>query len=199
MNYLAHIYLSNNNTSIQIGNFIADSVKGKSYQKFPIDIQKGILLHWQIDWFTDNDIIVKKSKRRLDNRYGHYKGVIIDILYDHFLAKNWTNYSNIPLHNFTQKFYTVLNKELETLPKRVQFITPYMIKDDWLANYASIEGIEKVLIGVNKRTQEKSQMHLAINDLKENYKEFELDFTLFFEKLRNFSAKKIIEINNNFK
>jgi len=198
LNYLAHIYLSGNNKPIQIGNFIADSVKGKSYQSFPKEIQKGILFHRQIDWFTDNDITVKKSKRRLDKRYGHYKGIIIDIFYDHFLAKNWTNYSDIPLKDFTHEFYTVLNNELESLPMRVQLLTPYMIKNDWLTNYASFEGIEKVLIGMNKRTQEISQMHLAIIDLKIHYKEFEEDFTLFFEKLRNFSAVKFIEINNNF-
>lgn len=198
MNYLAHIYLSDNKKPIQIGNFIADSVKGKSYQRFPKEIQKGILLHRQIDWFTDNDIIVKKSKRRLDKRYGLYKGIIIDIFYDHFLAKNWRNYNDIPLKDFTHEFYKVLNNEFEILPERVQFLTPYMIENDWLTSYASFEGIEKVLIGMNKRTQEKSQMHLAINDLKAHYEEFEQDFTLFFKKLRNFSAQKIIEINNNF-
>lgn len=199
MNYLAHIYLSDNNSSIQLGNFIADSVKGKSYLKYSKNIQDGIILHRQIDWFTDTDITVKKSKRRLHKRYGHYKGIIIDIFYDHFLAKNWMNYSSIPLKDFTQDFYKVLNDEFEILPERVQFFIPYMLKNDWLTNYASFEGIEKVLIGMNKRTQEKSQMHLAIHDLKENYSDFEKDFTIFFEKLRNFSAQEIIKILNNRK
>ena len=75
---------------------------------------------------------------------------------------------------------------------------PYLVKDDWLVSYATLEGIEKVLIGMNKRTQEKAQMHLAINDLKENYNDFENDFTLFFEKLRTFSVLKLKEINKEF-
>ena len=100
MNYLAHLVLSGDDDFIRIGNFIADSIKGKKYKTYPKNIQKGILLHRQIDLFTDNDDIVKRSKKRLHNRYGHYKGVIIDILYDHFLAKNWVKYSSTPLQNY---------------------------------------------------------------------------------------------------
>ena len=88
MNYLAHIYLSGDRELIRIGNFIADHIKGKKYQAFSQGIQKGILLHRQIDSFTDNHEIVRKSKRRLHERYGLYRGVIIDIFYDHYLAKN---------------------------------------------------------------------------------------------------------------
>jgi len=72
VNYLAHIYLSNNLQPIQIGNFISDAIKGNAYKKYPVEVQQGILLHRQIDWFTDNDTIVKKSKRRLHKRFGLY-------------------------------------------------------------------------------------------------------------------------------
>ncbi|MCK5638745.1 MAG: acyl carrier protein phosphodiesterase [Flavobacteriaceae bacterium] len=197
MNYLAHIYLSNNKELVQLGNFIADSVKGRSYLKYQEKIQTGIILHRRIDWFTDNNDIVKQSKRRLNSRYGLYKGIIIDIFYDHFLAKNWTKYSSTPLPNFTQSFYITLQDNFEILPERVKFMTPYIISNDWLLSYATLEGIEKVLIGMNKRTQDKSQMNLAINDLKENYSDFEKDFTLFFEKLRIFSTLKLKEIESD--
>jgi len=198
LNFLAHIYLSNNNKSIQIGNFIADSVKGRRYEEYPKGIMIGILLHRQIDWFTDNNDIVKKSKRRLDSKYGHYKGVIIDIFYDHFLAKNWEKYSDMPLGKFSQEFYVNLQNNLNDLPERAKTITPYLIEGDWLTNYASLEGIERVLIGMNKRTREISQMHLAIHDLELHYREFEEDFTSFFKILCNFSVQKLIEINKKF-
>ncbi|MGB5463037.1 MAG: DUF479 domain-containing protein, partial [Aureibaculum sp.] len=100
MNYLAHIYLSGDDDYIKIGNFIADRVKGKEYLNYQTEIQYGILLHRQIDTFTDQHSIVKKSKLRLHERYSHYDGVIIDILYDHFLAKNWKIYSEIPLNKY---------------------------------------------------------------------------------------------------
>jgi acyl carrier protein phosphodiesterase len=194
MNYLAHIALSGGDDFIKIGNFIADEIKGSKYKSYPLNIRTGILLHRQIDWFSDNNDIVKKSKRRLDKRYGHFKGVIIDIFYDHYLAKNWKNYSNVPLQKYTRDFYDLLESNFQILPQKAQYLTPYMIKNDWLTNYAELSGIENVLIGMNKRTGDISKMHLAIYDLKEHYEEFEQDFILFFEKLRNFSAVKLNDL-----
>ena len=86
MNFLAHIYLSGENKLIQIGNFMADGIRGNNYLNFPKDIQKGIILHRAIDTFTDAHPIFRKSKHRLHEKYGHYSGVITDIFYDHFLV-----------------------------------------------------------------------------------------------------------------
>ena len=93
MNFRAHIYLSGENEPLKIGNFIADSIRGNSYLDYPEDLKNGILLHRYIDTFTDAHPIYRKSKHRLHEKYGHYSGVIMDIVYDHFLAKNWNKYS----------------------------------------------------------------------------------------------------------
>ncbi len=190
MNFLAHLYLSKDNKNILIGNFISDAIKGKKYKKYPKEIQAGILLHREIDTFTDAHPIVRKSMRRLNKRYRHYNGVIIDILYDHFLAKNWSNYSEIPLELYAENVYSFLNKNIATFPEETQHLLPYMIQYNWLVNYASLEGIERVLKGMNKRTKGISQMDLAIEDLKINYTEFENDFTAYFQELIDFSNKK---------
>lgn len=200
MNFLAHIYLSNNDSEVAIGNFISDSIRGKNYNKYPKDIQVGILLHRHIDTFTDAHKTVRLSTKRLHENYGHYSGVIVDILYDHFLAKNWKNYSETPLDVFIDDFYDNLEAHFEILPKRIQQFMPYMISDNWLLSYRSIEGIQKVLEGMNRRTKNRSQMNLAVNELKEFYNEFEAEFTLFFEDLRNFTTKKnkeLVETINN--
>ena len=199
MNYLAHIYLSGDNETIRIGNFMADHIKGNKYKAFPDDIQKGILLHRQIDSFTDGHKIARGSKRRLNEQYGLYKGVIVDILYDHFLAKNWSLYSKIPLSDYTTAFYKLLMEHYEILPEKIMYMSKYMIRDDWLASYAHKEGIQKVLSGMNRRTGGISNMDLAINDLEAHYDDFEHDFTLFFKELHDFTTDKLIEINKSFK
>jgi acyl carrier protein phosphodiesterase len=192
MNFLAHIYLSNNNENILIGNYIADAIKGNKYLNYPSEIQQGIILHRAIDYFTDNHTITKKSKRRLHTQYGHYKGVIIDIFYDHFLAKNWDKYSNIPLEKYADNVYSVLEKNRTIFPEKIQKILLSMIKYNWLVNYASIEGIEQVLIGMNNKSKGISKMNLAIEDLKINYTKFENDFLPFFKELIEFSNIKTI-------
>ena len=92
-------------------------------------------MHREIDTYTDNHPIVRKSKRRLDPKYRHYSGVIIDILYDHFLAKNWGYYSDIPLDIYADNVYTYLNNKIDSFPEKVQYILPYMIQHNWLFNY----------------------------------------------------------------
>jgi len=195
MNYLAHIYLSGNNDLITIGNFIADGIKGKDYIKYPKDIQTGILLHRQIDTYTDAHVIVRQSTKRLHKKYGHYSGVIVDILYDHFLAKNWSKYSNTPLDQYINNFYSMLQDHYKQLPLRIKKMMPYMISGNWLLSYATKNGIEKVLIGMNTRTQNKSGMDLAIQDLEMYYTEFENEFTLFFEELMAFTKEKKTELS----
>ena len=190
MNFLAHLYLSKDNKNILIGNFISDAIKGNKYKKYPIEIQAGILLHREIDTYTDAHPIVRKSMRRLNKRYRHYNGVIIDILYDHFLAKNWSKYSEIPLELYAENVYSFLSKNSTDFPEEIQYLLPYMIQHNWLVNYATLEGIERVLKGMNKRTKGISQMDLAIEDLKLHYTEFEADFTAYFQELIDFSNKK---------
>jgi acyl carrier protein phosphodiesterase len=195
MNYLAHIFLSGNNDLITIGNFMADGIRGKKYTTYPKDIQIGILLHREIDTFTDAHPIVRQSTKRLHKNYSHYSGVIVDILYDHYLAKNWSDYSNIPLDNYVNHFYDTLNDNYEMLPTRIQKMMPYMIADNWLLNYASIEGIQRVLNGMNNRIKNISNMNEATNELRAYYQEFENEFTLFFKELMTFSELKKIEIS----
>ena len=190
MNFLAHLYLSKENKNILIGNFIADAVKGKKHENYPKEIQAGILLHREIDYFTDTHPIVRQSKHRLHERYNHYKGVIIDILYDHFLAKNWHLYSDIPLEIYAENVYAFLQENSEIFPERIQKLLPSMIKYNWLVNNASLEGIEKILAGMNRQSKGISKMDLAIEDLVKHYEEFELDFTAFFKELMEFSEEK---------
>ncbi len=198
MNYLAHIYLSGENDLITIGNFIADGIKGKDYKKYPDEIQIGILLHRHIDTFTDSHKIVRKSTKRLHAKYSHYSGIIVDMLYDHFLAKNWENYSNILLTEYAETFYDSLEINYQLLPLRIQKLMPYMKSDNWLVSYASIEGISKALEGMNRRTKNKSQMNEAVNELEEFYSDFEIEFTCFFDELLLFSKHKLKELNTLF-
>jgi len=193
MNFLAHIYLSGDNEELKIGNFIADSVKGKQYLEYPPGIIDGIVLHRAIDTFTDTHPIVSRSVERLFERYGHYSRVIVDILYDHFLAANWKDYSDIPLKIYTEDFYKLLQDNFKILPKPVQNFLPYMVADNWLYNYRKIEGIEKILFQMNRRIKYRAKMHLAVEELREFYEEFEDEFTRFFEELRAYVK---VEINS---
>ncbi|MFK7050868.1 MULTISPECIES: ACP phosphodiesterase [Flavobacterium] len=196
MNFLAHIYLSGNNELLKIGNFMADGIRGKEYNKFDIEIQKGILLHRFIDSFTDSHLIYRKSKHRLHKNYGHYAGVIMDILYDHFLAKNWLTYHSTPLEEYADDFYQSLKNNYNLLTLKTQNMLPYMIAHNWLVSYGSLSGIEKILFQMDHRTQYRANMGGAIRELKEFYLLFEEEFTIFFDILIKESEIKLMALEN---
>ncbi len=194
MNFLAHIYLSGDDEGVIIGNFIADAIKGKKYLKYPEDIQKGILLHRAIDSYTDIHPTVRQSTKRLHKNYRHYSGVIVDILYDHFLAKNWKDYDHQPLNEFVENFYELLRNNYEMLPVRIKRMMPYMVSDNWLLSYQTIEGIGRILAQMNIRTKGVSRMNGAVIELEAHYEEFEEEFTTYFADLIAYSKNKLSEL-----
>lgn len=191
MNFLAHIYLSGNNDLVKIGNFMADGIRGKHFAHMAPDIQKGIHLHRAIDTFTDAHPVFRQSTKRLHEKYHHYAGVIVDVVYDHFLAKNWAKYSNEGLGDFVNDFYAALEKNYDSLTEKTQDMMPYMIRHNWLWNYQFVDGIARILYQMDQRTRNNSKMQFAVGELKEFYGDFESEFTLFFEDLRKHASEKL--------
>lgn len=198
MNFLAHLYLSGDNTKIITGNFIGDFVKGRSaLEKFENEIIKGIELHRAIDEFTDTHEVVSQSKNRLRPKYRHYSGVIVDVFYDHFLARNWNDYHPDPLPDFAEKAYRTIESFDAILPVAVKHMLPYMISGNWLVNYANVEGIHRALSGMAQRTPYKSKMEEAAADLTKHYAEFKSEFDIFFPLLVTHCQLKLEEINQS--
>ena len=194
MNFLAHIYLSGENDLIKIGNFMADGIRGKQFEHFPQDVQKGIVLHRFIDTYTDSHDIFRKSTKRLHDRYHHYAGVIVDIVYDHFLAKNWSQYSDEKLELFVNRFYNSLHDNYDILTEKTQGLMPYMIERNWLLSYRTTDGIQNILTQMDRRSKNISQMQYAVEELIEFYDEFEEEFTLFFEEMRKQAKRKLLSL-----
>jgi len=191
MNFLAHLHLSGNDPNILVGNFIGDFVKGKKVENYEPGIVKGILLHRAIDYFTDTHEIVAKSKDRLRDKYRHYSGVIIDIFYDHILASNWSQYHSESLEKFAEDVYKLVLSYEEILPKKVLYMLPYMMKNNWLVSYASIDGISSVLYGMSKRTKYHSRMEEATKELEEDYDLYKKEFEEFYPDLKEYVSDYI--------
>ncbi|OOV16583.1 ACP phosphodiesterase [Flavobacterium sp. LM4] len=194
MNFLAHIYLSGENDLIKIGNFMADGIRGKQFEHFPDDVQKGIILHRFIDTYTDSHHVFRQSTKRLHEKYHHYAGVIVDIVYDHFLAKNWSKYSDEKLEDFINRFYNSLHDNYSILTEKTKGLMPYMIERNWLLSYRTVEGIHQILTQMDRRSKNLSKMQFASEELNEFYTEFEKEFTTFFEDIQNQAKQKLLSL-----
>ena len=196
MNLVAHQYLSFENKALQIGNLLGETVKGNQYLNYPEDIQTGILLHREIDTFTDSHEIVKQSSSYFHATQHKFSPIIIDVIYDYFLIKHWNNFSNTPFQEFKIECYQLFEDEQTNLPKKLQETIFYLLKYDWFQNYSTIDCFQQTLKGIGSRAKYSNNLHEIIPEFEKNYTQLESDFLIFFPQLfthcKNFLS---IEIN----
>ncbi len=183
MNFVAHQYLSFHQPEIQIGNLYGEIVRGKDYLDYSGDLQKGILLHRQIDTFTDSHEAVKNSTRKFHKRFGKYAPVIVDVLYDYLLIMNWETYSKQSYKDFVHECYDLFRLHYEEFPPQLQYIVKHLLQHDWFHNYSTLEGIGKTLQGLSQRSKFLNNMGEAVNEFQEHQQDLENDFSIFFPEL----------------
>ena len=187
MNFLAHIYLSGDDDDIKIGNFLGDFIKGRlnklTNAQFSLGMINGMALHREIDFFTDTHPIVKQSIDRLQPKYHKVSGIIVDMFYDHILAKNFLQYSSISLPEYSQSFYDLLENRKGEIPTKMDRMVKSMVSHNWLMGYTTYEGIEWALKGISQRLSFDSGIEKATEELRRDYAQYEAEFQLFFPEM----------------
>lgn len=195
MNFLAHLYLSGESQKIMVGNFMADYVKGRKHENYKTEIQNGILLHRSIDSYTDTHPLVSQSGQYFREVYSKYSGVVTDVIYDHFLAKNWELYHKQALPLFVSRCHEVLVKNYLVLPNQVKLFLPFLIKSRRLETYAEIEGLRAALNIMVRYTSLPDKTDMGINILLENYDAIESEFHTFMREIISYIVnEKEIEL-----
>jgi acyl carrier protein phosphodiesterase len=192
MNYLAHARLSFNIPEILVGNLISDFVKGRKKFTYSTGIQKGIALHRAIDGFTDDHPSTKAARLFFKPTYRLYSGAFIDIVYDHFLANDTTEFV-FPgdLTNFSRKVYETLNEFLPQLPDDFRYLFSFMKQQDWLSNYRHRWGIERSFRGLVNRAAYLSESATAFSIFNEHYEELKKCYNEFFPEQKQFAAQQL--------
>ncbi len=186
MNYLAHLHLGGDQPAQLLGSLYGDFVKGQLRGQWPADIEAAIRLHRRIDVFTDSHPLVAQAKARFPQARRRYAGIIIDIFFDHCLARDWASYAAEPLAQFSGRVYRVLQAE-QQLPERLALIVPRMAAQDWLASYADFAVLELVLQGMQRRLSRAGVLDGAMAELDSLYEPLLRDFREFYPQLQAFS------------
>lgn len=185
MNYLAHLHLAPDDAAARVGNLLGDFLKPSHAGHLPQALQQGMALHRQIDSHTDSHPLVAQSKQRIAAERRRYAGILVDIFYDHFLARHWTEFASMPLADFTARSYAELEAHRQWLPPRLLEILPRMRAEDWLQSYAGLDGIAAVLRGFSRhRIRRANPVADGIQDLKQHYAALEQDFLDFYPQLQ---------------
>src|SRR6478672_9411032 len=194
MNYLAHAYLSFGDTEILAGNMFSDFVKGKKKFDFPHRVQLGIDLHRSIDQFTDDHSVTAKAKQYFKPKYGLYAAPFVDVVYDHFLARDNNAFAANELALFASTTYDQLKKSEALYPDRFRVLFHYMELQNWLYNYQYEEGIFKSFGGLVRRAKYMDDAQPACEIFVRYYNELSGCYDEFFPELKNFAGQKLKEI-----
>jgi acyl carrier protein phosphodiesterase len=189
MNYLAHLFLSGTDSSIIVGNLLEDFIKGginnSRNSLFPLSIKMGIQLHRNIDVFTDTHSEVKKCKAFFYSKFAKFSPIVVDVLFDHFLIKNWSLFTTEPFEVFRKRAYGSLGLHQEVQPLAMKNRVRSMIEHDWLKNYIEIWGLERAFLGLNTKINRSDiDLRKSIPIFEANYQAIDTYFVSFFKDLK---------------
>jgi acyl carrier protein phosphodiesterase len=192
VNYLAHLFLAGDNTADLVGHMLADFVTPREIAAYPAEIRAGIAMHQRVDAFSESHPVFGASRRRFRPPYRRYGGILVDLAYDHFLAKHWDEYSpHLSLPEFARRAYTVLDDHRAILPDGLRRMLPHMVQGDWLCSYRELESIGWALRGIARRLRRENPLPSAIEALEASYVGLESDFRAFFPELVEFGGKPV--------
>ena len=187
MNYLAHLLLAGPEPEALLGALMGDFVKGPLGSQYSPAITRALALHRKVDSFTDAHPVTAASRSRISPQRRRFAGIMVDLFYDHFLARDWAAHASEPIDAFTRRVYALLEQHAPLLPDRLRLIAPRMAKYDWLGSYAEVESIHTALDRMSLRLKRENQLAGAGAELEANYAALEADFRAFFPDLVRFA------------
>jgi acyl carrier protein phosphodiesterase len=187
MNYLAHLHLGGDAPAQLLGSLYGDFVKGPLAGQWPADIEAAIRLHRRIDVFTDSHPLQAQARARFPAERRRYAGILLDVFFDHCLARHWADYAAEPLPIFTGRVYQVLNAEVH-LPERLALIAPRMAAQDWLGSYQEFAVLEHVVAAIDRRLSRPGLLAGGMAELERLYQPLLEDFRQFYPELQAFVA-----------
>ena len=187
MNYLAHLYLADTSDEFLIGSFLGDFVKGSIGDQYSPGISTGIKFHRKIDIYADMHEKTVASRNLFSREKRRFAGIILDICYDHFLSKHWSEYSDAALPEFIEYVYDLLQKYQDIFPQRLKSVLPRLISQNWLGTYVTLKGVEITLNRIARRISRKNSLEGSVSEIRSNYADLETNFLAFFPDLVAFA------------
>lgn len=183
MNYLAHLYLSQDNGLSKAGNLMADFLKQADLSIQPVAILKGIDNHRATDKFTDSHPAVTRLRTEFDPAFRRFVPIMLDVTFDHMLAKSWHDFHELDLVEFTKHAHQQLSEVEQYMPDLMRNRLRGMAKEGWLARYVSTDTVDKTLIAISNRIRFENNLDEAYREVIKQYDVIEETFHAFFPEL----------------
>lgn len=189
MNFLAHALLAGDAPALIVGGVVGDWIKGTLPGALPDDLAKGVALHRAIDHFAESHPAFNRSRSRVSAERRRYAGVLVDVFYDHLLARNWAAIHQQPLSDYCENVYQLIHNRLNDLPVSARPALELMAKEDWLMSYAEIEGIADVLARMSRRARQPNPLTHGEQEFLADVDGFAGDFQAWLKDAKEFSRQ----------
>jgi len=189
VNILFHIYLSGSDPELLVGNFMGDFVKGPLDDTYSPRIREGLMLHRKIDSFAQRHPAFQTSRLRLPAYYRLYRGILVDLYYDHFLAKEWDSWSEMLFADFLANARGIIENYLTVMPKQLQLFVP-IIFNELLPSYESVSGIQSALERMARRVRRPNPLAEGGAELTRHYEGLKADFERFIVAAQHFTLAR---------
>ncbi|MDX8385402.1 MAG: ACP phosphodiesterase [Gallionella sp.] len=186
MNFLAHALLAGDKPALIVGGVIGDWIKGILPGTLPNDLAQGVALHRAIDNFAESNPAFRRSRTRCSAYRRRYAGVLVDIIYDHLLAKNWAEIHPQPLNEYCADVYSIIHDRLPDLPDSSHLGLKMMRREDWLTSYQDIDGIADVLARMSRRIKRTNPLAEGEQEFLADVDGFTSDFYEWLEDAKTF-------------
>ena len=183
MNWLAHLLLSEPTPEFRVGNLLPDLLTREQIRQLPAHFLPGVRCHGLIDSFTDSHNAVRRSISRIEPPYRRYGGILVDVFYDHFLANDWSDYSEVSLEDFAREAYASIAACRHDLPPSIVPRLQLMTVENWLCSYREIAGVTHVLHRLGGRLRRPFDLGASVNFLERHKEDLYRDFKIFFPEL----------------
>lgn len=197
MNFVAHLFLSPCNDPFRVGAVLADFTMGKMdllESRYGIEIANGIRHHREVDRYTDNHAAVIDGLDGIKGSFGIYGGIVMDVMFDHFLLKHWTVFTRQTKETFFNSVYHSLAMKHPEYPERFSIVIQHMVQRRWLHTYEDLENTAYALTRIGERFQQKTPLDHTLPHLRTHYNLMEESFLLFFPQLQCFSNESVARI-----
>jgi acyl carrier protein phosphodiesterase len=183
MNWLAHLYLSEPNAEFRVGNLLPDLTSASHLKFLPEGYQRGIRCHRRIDVFTDAHTRVRSCVRRFPPPYRRFGGILTDVYFDYFLARDWAEYCAVPRGEFINEFYRDIETCCAVIPDEANQRLQRMRDEDWLGRYHHTAGVADILGRIGRRFRRPLDLTGSLPIFQKHETAFREDFQSFFPQL----------------
>ena len=184
VNFLAHALLSPDDDEIRAGNVCADLIKGRVDGAATPGIVTGVALHRAIDRFADRHRAFKACMSHVAPPRRRYARVIVDVFFDHCLARSWTRYSTVSLDAFVEHVCAQMARQADAVPIRDRARLDRMLESRWLGMYGTRAGLDRAFAGLARRARFGHRLEEAADDLDRHYPAIEASFHVLMPALR---------------